>query len=378
MSNESYWAKRAEESVYRYERAVNRKIPEMVAAFEEARKDIEKQIFAFWGRYAKNNEITLEEAKKALSRKELAEFKGDLKHYEQLARNSIGTFNLEVENISMKIRLTRLDALLMQIDAQLQELYQKQREIIESTVEDVALEEYYRGQYELSVSAKRLFAFSEVPKSFIDRVLTEPVEGADISTRLWRQDIDTGFFIRQILNRMFIEGRPPQDFAEDLAKKIGAIQLDKDGNATGSGKKAEAYRLLYNEARNASEQARLEDYKQTAVPFYKIFATLDTLTSPICRSLDGCVFSVEKGGDVPEEYKKTDSEYRRAAYNTNRVVVGVNYPLFHVNCRTSTVPFYEDMDTSMMIRAARDAEGNPITVPADMKYEEWYDEYIKG
>lgn len=93
--------------------------------------------------------------------------------------------------------------------------------------------------------------------------------------------------------------------------------------------------------------------------------------------MDGCIFSVEKGGEVPEKYKKTDSEYRQVAYSTNRVVVGVNYPLFHVNCRTTTVPFYEDMDTGMMSRAARDAEDNPITVPADMKYEEWYQTYIE-
>ena len=207
--------------------------------------------------------------------------------------------------------------------------------------------------------------------------MSAPVEGSDISTRLWRQDIDSCFFVRQTLNRMFIEGRPPQDFAEELAKKIGAVQIDKNGRATGSGKKYEAYRLLYNEASYASNQARLKGYRDTGVPFYEITATLDRKTSPVCQSLDGCIFSVEKGGDVPERYIKTDSEYRQAAYSAKSVRVGVNYPPFHVNCRTVATAYYKTIDTASMTRAARDAEGNPITVPADMKYEEWYETYIE-
>ena len=200
----TYWENRAMESVGRWENAVNQKTREMAQAFEEAKKAIEGEIYSFYGRYAKNNQITMEEAKKALSRKELAEFKGTLAEYEQLARNSIGTFNLEVENLSMKARLTRLDALLLQIDGELQRLYQQLREGIAETVEQVLIEEYYHTKYNLSVEAKRMLAFSKIPKSFIEQVLAYPIEGADISTRLWKQDADTGFYIRQTLNRMFI------------------------------------------------------------------------------------------------------------------------------------------------------------------------------
>ena len=374
----TYWENRAMESVGRWENAVNQKAREMAQAFEEAKKAIEGEIYSFYGRYAKNNQITMEEAKKALSRKELAEFKGTLAEYEQLARNSIGTFNLEVENLSMKARLTRLDALLLQIDGELQRLYQQLREGIAETTENVLIEEYYHTKYNLSVEAKRMLAFSKIPKSFIEQVLAYPIAGADISARLWKQGADTSFYIRQTLNRMFIEGRPPQDFAEGLAKKIGAVQIDKEGKVTGGGKKYEAYRLLYNEAGYAARQAELRSYEEAEVPYYDITATLDTKTSPICRSLDGCRFSVTSGGRVPEEYKKTGSQYRQAAYSTDRVIVGVNYPPFHVGCRTTTTPAYETTDIASMSRAASDANGKYITVPASMTYEEWYETYIEN
>ncbi len=372
-----YWEERAKRSVERYEQAVQRAIPEMLKAFEQAKKEIVAEMYAFYGRYAKNNEITLAQAKQLLSRKELAEFKGNLAEYEKLARQSIGTFHLEVENISMKIRLNRLEALLMQVDAALQELYQKQQKVIQETTERVTLEEYYHSQYDLSVSTRRVLKFSKVPESFIEQVLTSPVMGADISTRLWRQDIDSGFKIRQYLNQMFIEGKPPQYFAEELGKAIGAVQVGKDGKVIGSGKKYEAYRLLYNEASYAANQARLKAYREMGAPYYELTATLDIRTTPICQSLDGCIFGIYTGGDVPAEYRKTGSEYRQAAYSADRVVVGVNYPPFHVNCRTVAVPHYPTTDTARMTRAARDAEDNPITVPADMKYEEWYETYIE-
>lgn len=372
-----YWEERAKRSVERYEQAVRQAIPEMLKAFEQAKKEIVAEMYAFYGRYAKNNEITLAQAKQLLSHKELAEFKGNLSEYEKLARQSIGTFHLEVENISMKIRLNRLDALLMQVDAVLQELYQKQQKVIQETTERVTLEEYYHSQYDLSVSTGRVLKFSKVPESFIEQVLTSPVMGADISTRLWRQDIDSGFKIRQYLNQMFIEGKPPQYFAEELGKAIGAVQVGKDGKVIGSGKKYEAYRLLYNEASYAANQARLKAYREMGAPYYELTATLDIRTTPICQSLDGCIFGIYTGGDVLAEYRKTGSEYRQAAYSADRVIVGVNYPPFHVNCRTVAVPHYPTTDTARMTRAARDAEDNPITVPADMKYEEWYETYIE-
>ena len=64
---------------------------------------------------------------------------------------------------------------------------------------------------------------------------------------------------------------------------------------------------------------------------------------------------------MPEEYKKTGSQYRMEAYSTDRVIVGVNYPPFHVGCRTTTTPAYETTDIASMSRAARDANGKYIT-----------------
>jgi SPP1 gp7 family putative phage head morphogenesis protein len=175
----------------------------------------------------------------------------------------------------------------------------------------------------------------------------------DISTRLWRQDFDTGMTIRQTLNNMFVTGRPPQDFAEQLQKQIGAVRVDANGNVTGTGKKYEAYRLLYNESAHAVNQAQIQSYRDNGINEYEIVAALDKTTCDICASFDGKHFPVSKA------------------------VEGVNHPSFHVNCRCTTAPYIPEAAGITRTRASRDpATGKTVPTTAQT-YGEWKAEQDK-
>ena len=343
----SYWEKRAVDSIGRMEKAVNGQIPDLVKAFEQARKDLNDKVFYFYARYAKNNKITLDEAQKALSLSELREFRGDLAEFERLAKDSIGTFNLQVDNLSVKARVTRYEALLTQCDAVLQKLYQEQKKQIEGTAAGVYTEEYYRRLFEIEQYTGFRFRYAAPGSDAVRKVLAQPVQGADISTRLWRQSVDTGFRIRQTLTNMFVTGRPPQDFATDLQKAIGAVHMNPDGTPGGTGKKYEAYRLLYNESTHALNQAHLQAYRDDGLKEYEIVATLDKATCEICAPMDGKHFPVSKA------------------------VEGVNHPSFHVSCRCTTAPYIPEAAGITGTRASRD----PVTgksVPTTAKtYDEW-------
>lgn len=342
----TYWEQRAIDSVGRMESAVSGAVPELVQSFERAKQQLSNEIFSFYGKYAKENSVTLAQAQKALNFAELREFKSDLQAFEQLARESIGTFNLQVSNLSKQARITRLQALETQCDAILQKLYQEQKRLAERTTAEVYTQQYYRRLFDIEQYTGFQFHFSQVPTAAIEQVLKTPVMGADISTRLWRQDIDTGFRIRQTLNEMFITGKPPQDFAEELQQAIGAVRVSKDG-VKGTGKKYEAYRLLYNESSYASGQADLAAYQADGLGEYEIIATLDMRTSEICRKQDGKHYPVKKA------------------------VTGVNFPPFHVNCRTTTAPHIPNLKSFKGTRIARDTKtGKSVRVPS-MTYKEW-------
>jgi len=322
----SYWETRAADSIGRMESAANGAIPELVKSFEASKRDLIDQIEHFYARYAKDNKITLAEAQKVLSLTELRNFRGNLKEYERLARASIGTFDLQVANLSTKARITRLQALETQCDAILQALYQEQRRQIEGVAESVYTEQYYHRLFDIERYTGFQFEFSKPSAAAIKRVIAQPIYGADISQHLWRQDIDTGFKIRSTLNQMFVTGKPPQYFAEELQKAIGAVRVDADGKVTGTGKKYEAYRLLYNESAHANGQADLDAYQEDGLDEYEFIATLDTRTTPECQEHDG------------------------KHYTVSEAVEGVNYPPLHVNCRSTTAPYIPDLKTTRMAR----------------------------
>ena len=340
----SYWESRASDSIGRMESAANGAISELVKSFESSKRDLIDQIERFYVRYAKDNKITLAEAQKVLSLAELRDFRGNLKEYERLARASIGTFDLQVANLSTKARITRLQALETQCDAILQALYQEQRRQIEGVAESVYTEQYYHRLFDVEQYTGFQFEFSKPSAAAIKRVIAQPIYGADISQHLWRQDIDTGFKIRSTLNQMFVTGKPPQYFADELQKVIGAVRVGDDGKVTGTGKKYEAYRLLYNEAAHANGQADLAAYQEDGLDEYEFIATLDTSTTEECRGHDG------------------------KHYPISEAVEGVNYPPLHVNCRSTTAPYIPDLKTTRMARDPVTGESVRTTAK---NYEEW-------
>ena len=341
----SYWEQRAADSIGRMEKAVNGQIPDLVDAFEAAKRDLNDQVERFFVRYAKNNKISLAEAQRQLSLSELKDFRGSLAEYEKLAKDSIGTFNLQVDNLSVKARVTRYEALLAQCDGVLQKLYQEQKKQIEGTATNVYTSEYYHRLFDIEKYTGFKFKYSQLADSAIKKVIEQPVYGMDISEHLWRQDIDTGFKIRQTLNNMFVTGRPPQDFADQLQKQIGAVRMDADGNVTGTGKKYEAYRLLYNESAHATGQANLQAYEDDGIDEYEIVAALDRTTCDECGSLDG------------KHYPRSEA------------VEGVNYPPIHVNCRCVAAPYIDTGFSSS--RMSRDPVMGKSVPTTAQTYDEW-------
>ena len=243
-----------------------------------------------------------------------------------------------------KARLARLEALQAQCDAILQRCYQRQREAIEAAAQGLAVEQYDHALYDIEQYTGFQSSYAQLPTRAIRQMLAMPVQGSDLSTALWRQDMDTGFQIRRMLGLMFTTGRPPQDFARELQRIIG--RRDAEGNLTG--KTYEAYRLLYNEAAHVSEQAKLAAYGEDGIEELEIVTTLDSKTCGDCGPRDG------------KRIKVKDA------------VEGVNIPPFHVNCRCSTAPYVAAAQGSFArTRAARDpVTGKTVRVKAQT-FEEW-------
>lgn len=100
-----------------------------------------------------------------------------------------------------------------------------------------------------------------------------------------------------------------------------------------------------------SAEAQEKAFNDLDVEKFEIVATLDSSTSDICRELDGTV---------------TDMKDYEA---------GVTAPPFHVYCRSTTIPSFDD---NYGERAARGTDGKTYYIPSNMKYEDWKNQFVKG
>lgn len=105
-----------------------------------------------------------------------------------------------------------------------------------------------------------------------------------------------------------------------------------------------ARRLVRTESAYIHEKATRDAFEECGITRYRFLATLDRRTSKICQEMDGKDFAIGEA---------------RA---------GKNYPPMHPNCRSTVVPFRQEVTR----RAARAASGTYYTVPSNMTYAEWY------
>ena len=114
-----YWEDRQVSRYKAGEKVINQYYKDLEKAFIQAKKEIHQVIDMFYLRYADENGVTYAKARKLLSKAEI----GELKDFINKVKANMGKFNLEVENMSIKARVTRYEALEKQIDAVLQQLY---------------------------------------------------------------------------------------------------------------------------------------------------------------------------------------------------------------------------------------------------------------
>ena len=332
-----YWQERQEAMYKAGEMQVNKYFTRLEKAFNQTRRELQKTIDAFYFRYAEENGLSFAAAQKKLDAEEL----GELQDFIDLVMKNIGKYNQQVNNMSIKARITRYQALEAQVDAILRQLYTIDYESeAERTMQEVYGDTYYRTWYNADQYHGFHAEFAQVNPTVVEKLLEYPFNGAAFSDRLWKQKDHLQAQLMEAVTTMLIQGRHPSSLTKEFAKKMNS-------------KKFDAYRLLHTESSFLMSEATHAGYKEDGVPKYEILATLDSKTCNVCGDLDNKVYEVGKE------------------------VTGVNMPPFHPLCRCTTVPHYDDTPTEGLPRVARDSEtGKNYEVPADMSWKEWKKEYV--
>lgn len=318
---------------------------EIEKIYKQAQKEIEGKINTWYQRFATNNGVSMAEARKMLSGADLKEFKWDVKDYIKHGQDNAmtGTWMKQLENASAKFHISRLEALKIHTRHSLEIMYEKYLGVTKGTMKDVLQSGYYHTAYELQKGFGIGWDIAGLDQAHMEKLLSKPwaVDGKNFSERIWGSKQKLISEIHSELTRNVILGQDPQKAIDAIAKKMNTS-------------KNNAGRLVMTEEAYFSSAAQKDCFHDLDVEKYEIVATLDSHTSEICRNLDGKVFSMK------------DFE------------PGVTAPPFHVWCRSTTVPHFDENFGQVGERAARGADGKTYYVPDDMSYQEWEETFVDG
>lgn len=346
IMSKQYWIQRFEKEEERNSRI---SLKQMEVAKKEYKKSISKiddEIRLWYSKYATDNNLTFQEAQKILSPNERKKIKMSLKEYIKLGEQQNAAFNPEIEKllnkVSARVHVSRLEAIKTNLQAEIEILYSGIDRGLGKHFNDVLIEGYARTSYLVQSMSGVYESINGINKDLVNSIIYKPwtSDGKNWSNRIWKQKDKLIDELHTSLTQSLVLGDDINLLVDKMSKRLD-VGFSRVAN------------LLMTESAAYHSKATELCYKDLEVEKYEILATLDTRTSNICQGMDGKVFD-------------------RKQYQ-----VGVTAPPFHCRCRTTTIPYFEDI-VDDETRAARDENNKHIEEKASMKYPEWKEKYLKN
>lgn len=340
----SYWQKRMaalEDSQYKRSAEYYRDVQKQ---YREASNSLQIDIERWYQRLADNNGVSYAEAKRLLKKNELDEFRWTVEQYIKAGEeNAVDQrWMKELENASARHHISYLEAMKLQIQQHAELLSTEFEGGITEFLHKSYGEQYYHTAFEVAKGTGVGSNIVQIDSRTIDTLIKKPwaQDGKNFSDRIWTNK-------NKLVNNLHTE------LTQNIIRGSDSKQAISSLSQTMEVSRAQAGRLIMTESAAISSTAQKECFKDLSVEKYEILATLDSHTSDICREMDGKVFAMK-------DYE-----------------VGTTAPPFHPNCRSTTIPYFDDEFTEGEERAARDEDtGKTYYVPADMKYEKWEKQYV--
>lgn len=343
--NSEYWQQRfgqLENASHQEAMTVYSRIEE---SFYQAQKEIENKINSWYVRFANNNEITINEAKKLLNSNELKEFKWDVQEYIKYGHeNELNELWMkELENASTKYHISRLEALKIQTQQTMEKLFGNELDEVDNLTKNSYINNYFHTMFEYQKGFNVGFNVTNIDQNKLSKIVNKPwaVDEKNFSERIWGNKTKLINELHNELTKMCLTGKSPDESIKYLSKKFNTS-------------KAQAGNLIMTENAYFSQLAQKDCFNALDVEKYEIVATLDSHTSEICKEQDGKVYDMK-------DYQP-----------------GITAPPFHNYCRSTIVPHFDDDFDLEGERAARDEDGKTYYVSDKMKYDDWYKKYVQN
>lgn len=306
--HDEYWTQRSEQRFINSENLTSDMLVNLKKTYEQSIKTIEKEINAFYGKYATETGLDITEVRKRLTPEELKDFKTQLKlYYDEVKR--LGGYSPDTKQylreLSAKAYISRLEELQANIRWQVECLYRQQQLRIFEVLSKGYEETYYRANFDMQQGIGFAYSFTSLNTKTIQKAVTQKWQGSNFSDRIWNDKAKLIDTLNQTIPQGFALGQNPKKVARTISKTLNT-------------KYSNAERLARTEMNHICNEANRDAYKETpeVLQQYKVIATLDNRTSEICQNQDNKVYKM--------------SEWEE----------GVTAPPFHPNCYDNITEVY--------------------------------------
>lgn len=326
LASRRYWAEREEENrraTIRDEKEYAKGIREVL---EKAAANIQKEIDAFYGRYAAREGITISDAKMRVSTLDIKEYSRKAKQY-VADKDFSKQANEEMRIYNLTMKINRLEMLKSNIGLELCASYSELENYFEDSLTKTARKEFRRQAGILGGTVANM-------EKHAGEIVNGSFRGAKFSERLWANQAYLKTQLDNLLRTGLIQGRNPRELAKSLRKEIETSVYVSE-------------RLMRTEMCRVQIGAQLASYQNMGYDKLVIIPEHDERSCDYCETQDGVIVEVAKA------------------------VPGVNVPPFHPNCRCSTAAFIEEENIEFKksfmgipIRGSETERGFPKTASA--------------
>lgn len=335
MKNADYWRGRFSILADAAHREAGACVDDLEKIYRDAERTVQVDLERWYGRFATNNGISLTDARKMLTNGQLEEFRWTVDQYIKIGQqaNLSPEWLKKLENASARFHISRLETIQLQIQQQIELLYRRQTDRLDTLLKKVISDGYTHTAYEIQKGVGLGWDITALNQRKLETLLSRPwtADKKTFRDRCWEHKANLVSGVQSTLTQGLLRGDGLQKLTDRIKTQFNVSRY-------------KAGRLAHTETTYFNGVATLEVYKDLGIEKVEILETLDRHTCDICGGLDGTVIPL--------------SQYEP----------GVTVPPFHPNCRGTTCPYYDDMDGE---RAARNADGDVYYVPANMNYRDW-------
>ena len=270
-------------------------------------KDIEKDIFALFGRYATENNLTYEEAIRLLTSDEYRDFKMDVGSYiktinnESVDEKAREKLELEYNTLAMKTRISRLEELTYRVNKNLDTLFFVTHRAVKELLEKSVTKSYNSAhtlKRDPSLRDKKLY-----------KILEQPWSGANYSANIWNNRDKLAGIAQNEITKGIYQGKSAKKISKKISERLDASMKDIE-------------RVVRTESKHARNEASAQAYIDMGYEWY--------------------MFSSHTEGKSSERTCERCRKINEEKYRFDKRVVGENFPPLHPNCRCTIIPIVKD------------------------------------